>query len=71
MGLIQEITQVFLRHKEKPATSHYVPPSSLITLTYGQLEERVRELAQYLSKQGMQPGDLIMCYMTKTVDLVV
>ena len=71
MGLIQEITQVFLRYKEKAATSHYVPPNSLITLTYAQLEERVRELAQYLLQQGMQPCDLVMCYMTKSVDLVV
>ena len=71
MNLIQEITQVFLRYKEKAATSHYVPPNSLLTLTYGQLEERVRELAQYLLKQGMQPCDLVMCYMTKSVDLVV
>lgn len=71
MGLIQEITQVFLRYREKAATSHYVPPDSLITLTYGQLEERVRGLARYLSKQGMQPGDLTVCYMTKSVDLVV
>jgi long-chain acyl-CoA synthetase len=71
MGLIQEINQVFLRYKGKVAASHYVPPNSLITLTYGQLEERVRELAQYLLKQGMQPRDLVMCYMTKSVDLVV
>lgn len=71
MNFIQEITQVFSRHKEKPATSHYVPPNSLVTLTYGQLEGRVRGLAQYLLKQGMQPRDLVMCYMTKSVDLVV
>jgi acyl-coenzyme A synthetase/AMP-(fatty) acid ligase len=71
MDLIQEITQVFLRYKEKAATSHYVPPNSLITLTYGQLEQRVRELAQYLLKKRMQPRDLVMCYMTKSVDLVV
>ncbi|HUL22604.1 MAG TPA: class I adenylate-forming enzyme family protein [Thermodesulfobacteriota bacterium] len=71
MGLIQEITRVFLRYQGKAATSHYVPPGSLITLTYSQLEKRVRELAQYLSRQGMEPGDLIMCYMTKSVDLVV
>jgi len=71
MGLIQEISQAFLRYKEKAATSHYVPPNSLITLTYAQLEGRVRELAQYLLKQGMQPCDLVMCYMTKSVDLVV
>ena len=71
MGLSQEITQVFSRYKGRAAVSHYVPPNSSITLTYGQLEERVRELAQYLSKQGMQPCDLVMCYMTKSVDLVV
>jgi len=71
MDLTQEITQVFVRYKEKPATSHYVPPGSLITLTYSQIGERVRELANYLSKQGMQPCDLVMCYMTKSVDLVV
>lgn len=71
MNLIQQITQVFSRYKEKAATSHYVPPNSLITLTYGQLEERVRELAQFLLKQGMQPGDLVMCYMTKSLELVV
>jgi len=71
VGLIQEINQVFLQYKGKAAASHYVPPNSLITLTYGQLEERVRELAQYLLKQGMQPCDLVMCYMTKSVDLVV
>jgi long-chain acyl-CoA synthetase len=71
VGLIQEITQVFSRYKEKTAISHYVPPHSSMTLTYGQLEERVTELAQYLLKQGMQPCDLVMCYMTKSVDLVV
>jgi acyl-coenzyme A synthetase/AMP-(fatty) acid ligase len=71
MGLIEEITRVSLRYKEKAAVSHYVPPYSLITLTYGQLEERVRELAQYLLNKGMKPGDLVMCYMTKSVDLVV
>jgi acyl-coenzyme A synthetase/AMP-(fatty) acid ligase len=71
MGLSQEITQIFSRYKGRAAVSHYVPPNSSITLTYGQLEERVRELAQYLSKQGMQPCDLVMCYMTKSVDLVV
>jgi acyl-coenzyme A synthetase/AMP-(fatty) acid ligase len=71
MNLVQEISQVFCRYKEKAATSHYVPPNSMVTLTYGQLEARVRELAQYLSKQGMQPRDLVMCYMTKSVDLVV
>ena len=71
MNLIQEITQVFFRYKEKAATSHYVPPHSLITLTYGQLGERVKELAQYLLKQGMQPRDLVVCYMTKSIDLVV
>ncbi len=71
MGLSQEITQVFSRYKGRAAVSHYVPPNSSITLTYGQLEERVRELAQYLSKQGMEPCDLVMCYMTKSVDLVV
>ncbi len=71
MDLIQEITRVFLRYREKAAVSHYVPPDSLINLTYGQLEERVRGLAEYLLKQGMQPCDLVMCYMTKSVDLVV
>jgi acyl-coenzyme A synthetase/AMP-(fatty) acid ligase len=71
MDLIQEITRVFLRYQEKAAVSHYVPPDSLITLTYGQLGERVKGLAQYLLKQGMQPRDLVMCYMTKSVDLVV
>ena len=71
MGLSQEITRVFSRYKGRAAVSHYVPPNSSITLTYGQLEERVRELAQYLSKQGMEPCDLVMCYMTKSVDLVV
>ena len=71
MNLIQEIFQVFSRYKGRVATSHYVPPNSLITLTYGQIEERVRELAQYLLKQGMQPGDFVMCYMTKSVELVV
>lgn len=71
MNLIQEISQVFSRHKEKAAMSHYVPPNSLITLTYGQLEERVREIADFLLKQGMQPGDLVMCYMTKSLEMVV
>lgn len=71
MNLIQEMSQVFCRYKAKAATSHYVPPNSMVTLTYGQLETRVRELAQYLLKQGMQPCDLVMCYMTKSVDLVV
>jgi acyl-coenzyme A synthetase/AMP-(fatty) acid ligase len=71
MGLIQEITQTFSRHKGKIAISHYVPPQASIVLTYGQLGERVVALAQYLLKQGMQPRDLVMCYMTKSVDLVV
>lgn len=71
MDLIQEISQVFSRYKEKAATSHYVPPNSLMTLTYGQLEERVREIADGLLKQGMQPGDLVMCYMTKSLEMVV
>jgi acyl-coenzyme A synthetase/AMP-(fatty) acid ligase len=71
MDLIQEISQVFSRYKEKAATSHYVPPNSLMTLTYGQLEGRVREIADGLLKQGMQPGDLVMCYMTKSLEMVV
>ena len=71
MDLIQEITRVFSRHKEKAAVSHYVPPNSLITLTYSQLEERVKGVAQYLLTKGMQPHDLVMCYMTKSIDLVV
>ncbi len=71
MNLIREITQVFSRHEHKTATSHYIPPNSLITLTYGQLEKRVRKLATFLLKQGMQPSDLVMCYMAKSVELVV
>jgi acyl-coenzyme A synthetase/AMP-(fatty) acid ligase len=71
MDLIQEITQVFSRYKGRAAISHYVPPDSSVMLTYGQLEERVKGLAQYLLKQGMEPSDLVMCYMTKSVDLVV
>jgi len=71
MELIQEISQVFSRYKGKAATSHYIPPKSLITLTYGQLEERVRELAEFLLKQGMQASDVVMCYMTKSPELVV
>ena len=71
MNLIQEIIQAFSRYKGRAATSHYVPPNSLITLTYGQLEERVREIADFLLKQGMQPGDLVMCYTTKSLEMVV
>jgi acyl-coenzyme A synthetase/AMP-(fatty) acid ligase len=71
MNLIQEITQVFSRYKGKAAISHYVPPNSSMTLTYGQLGERVGEFARFLQVQGMQPGDLIMCYMSKSLELVV
>ena len=71
MNLIQEIIQVFSRYKGRAATSHCVPPNSLTTLTYGQLGERVKELAHCLLKQGMQPSDFVMCCMTKSVDLVV
>jgi hypothetical protein len=35
MDLIQEITQVSSRYKEKTAASHYVPPNPLRTLAYG------------------------------------
>ncbi len=71
MDLIQEIIQVFSQHKGKAAISHYIPPNSSMTLTYGQLKERVGELAQFLLEQGMQPGDLVMCYMAKSLELVV
>jgi acyl-coenzyme A synthetase/AMP-(fatty) acid ligase len=71
VDLIEEMNQAFSRYKERPAISHCVPPNSLITLTYGQIEGRIRNLAQYLLKQGMQSSDLLMCYMTKSVDLVV
>ncbi len=71
MELIQEINQVFSRYQGKAAISHYIPPQSLVTLTYGQLEERTKEFAGFLLKQGMQPSDVVMCYMTKSPELVV
>lgn len=71
MNLIQEITQVFSRYKGRAAISHYVPPNSSMTLTYSQLGERVGKFARFLQEHGMRPGDLAMCYMTKSVDLVV
>ncbi len=71
MELIREISQVFSQHKGKAAISRYIPPNSSMTLTYGQLEERVGALAQFLLERGMQPGDLVMSYMTKSLELVV
>ncbi len=71
MNLIHEIAQVFSRYQRAAAISHYVPPNSTMTLTYGQLGERVGKFAKFLVERGMQPGDLIMCYMTKSVELVV
>jgi acyl-coenzyme A synthetase/AMP-(fatty) acid ligase len=71
MKLSQRIEQAFTRYKNKPALSHYASSSSLHTLTYGQLEEQVRELAHFLNKHGMQPHDNIMNYMNKSLGSVV
>ena len=71
MDLSQEITQVFSRYKGKPAISHHVPPNPSMTLTYGQLGERVEKFARFSMVDEIQPGDLVMCYMTKSVELVV
>src|SRR5208337_4415370 len=54
-----------------PAISHYVSASTLRTLTFGQLEKQVKDLALFFTTQGMQPGDLVACYMNKTIDSVV
>ena len=40
-------------------------------LTYGQLNEQVNQLANYLSKQGVQPESLVGIYADRSIDLVI
>lgn len=40
-------------------------------LTYGQLNARVNQLANYLSKQGVQPESLVGIYADRSIDLVI
>jgi amino acid adenylation domain-containing protein len=40
-------------------------------LTYGQLNKQVNQLANYLSKQGVQPESLVGIYADRSIDLVV
>jgi amino acid adenylation domain-containing protein len=40
-------------------------------LTYGQLNGKVNQLANYLSKQGVQPESLVGIYADRSIDLVI
>jgi amino acid adenylation domain-containing protein len=40
-------------------------------LTYGQLNAQVNQLANYLSKQGVQPESLVGIYADRSIDLVI
>lgn len=40
-------------------------------LTYGQLNAKINQLANYLSKQGVQPESLVGIYADRSIDLVI
>jgi acyl-coenzyme A synthetase/AMP-(fatty) acid ligase len=71
LKLSLQIEQAFSRHKSKPAFSHFVSSTSLRTVTYRQLEEKVQGLARFLVLHGMQPNDIVMSFMTKSIDAAV
>lgn len=70
MRLPERIEQVFSNYKDRSAFSYYIPPDSLRTVTYGQLEESVKRLAHFMLHNGMKPEDIVMCYMNKSIELV-
>jgi len=70
LRLLERIEQVFSNYKDRPAFSYYIPPDSLRTVTYGQLEESVKRLAHFMLHHGMKPEDIVMCYMNKSIELV-
>jgi acyl-coenzyme A synthetase/AMP-(fatty) acid ligase len=70
MKLFREIENTFSNYREKPAVSRFTPPISLSTLTYGQIEEQIKNFSHFMIQQGMQSGDLSIIYMNKSPELV-
>lgn len=71
MILSRRIEQAFARHNDKAALSHCLPGGTLQTLTYGMLARKVKEVADFFAREGMQPNDLVASYMNKSIDAAV
>jgi len=70
MKLFRQMENIFSNYSEKPAVSRFTPPNGLFTLTYGQIEEQIRQFRHFLFQQGMGSGDLVIIYMNKSPELV-
>ncbi|GAC1420723.1 MAG: acyl--CoA ligase [Burkholderiaceae bacterium] len=54
---------VDLQAAQQPNGNYLVAPEPDLTMTFGQLQARCRDLTQYLLDQGLQPGDKVALLM--------
>jgi acyl-coenzyme A synthetase/AMP-(fatty) acid ligase len=71
MKLAHHIEHAFSKFRNKPALTHYSSSKSLQTLTYGQLEGKVKGATDFFLKNGLQRNDLVISYMGKSADSAV
>jgi amino acid adenylation domain-containing protein len=67
----QMITRQFLSIQSSQNPVAIAVKDATRELTYGQLNAQVNQLANYLSKQGVQPESLVGIYADRSIDLVI